>query len=313
MASDTAALAGSCARETGAEVVLERYNSFREYAPAKVRARAEFAAKKLAGARSRARLDVALAGFDDAAEGLRRLLESRGVQAEAAEGRDFYRVLRCARLRLLARNDAVLSAAFTRSSLGYLVAPPPYGLRGTDGFLAAVGSALGRSLRIGPEPETARAAGELRGKLRRYKALFVLRLEEIAALAGGAVFRGVPVARVAAEAGLGIRLLVKADGPETRVQAGKAAAALGRACAVKMEVSFFSSPEALSRLLAADPAARLVYSDIRRDARAVRAGKTPFSRASFRPGYDGAVETARRLLRLCELEFDKRYGTRLGL
>ena len=69
----------------------------------------------------------------------------------------------------------------------------------------------------------------------------------------------------------------------------------------------FGDPAELPRLLRADRAVRLVYSDMRGDPRAAAAGKVPFSAALFEPGYEGALESWRRLLELCDWDFNERY------
>ncbi|GAF76725.1 unnamed protein product, partial [marine sediment metagenome] len=56
-----------------------------------------------------------------------------------------------------------------------------------------------------------------------------------------------------------------------------------------------------------DRALRLVYSDLRNDSRVASAGKNPFSARLFEPGYAGALETWRRLLELCDWDFNERY------
>ena len=114
--------------------------------------------------------------------------------------------------------------------------------------------------------------------------------------------------QAAAEAGFGFKLFVYIDDPRSRAAALAAAAALKRAFRPReLETRFFSSPRELDGLLAARNGPDLVYSDLRRDSRVLGAGRNAFSSALFEPGYEGALESARRLLELCEWKFSARY------
>ncbi|PKM98415.1 MAG: hypothetical protein CVU79_02910, partial [Elusimicrobia bacterium HGW-Elusimicrobia-3] len=75
----------------------------------------------------------------------------------------------------------------------------------------------------------------------------------------------------------------------------------------RISCKVFSTRAQLDSLLAGNKALRLVYSDIRGDHRALAAGKAPFSSRLLEPGYDGALETARRLLELSKMDFNERY------
>ena len=60
----------------------------------------------------------------------------------------------------------------------------------------------------------------------------------------------------------------------------------------------FGSVEELDKMLCADKNIRIVYSDIRDDPRLLNIGKQPFSSDILEAGYEGAVETLRRLAEL---------------
>ena len=72
------------------------------------------------------------------------------------------------------------------------------------------------------------------------------------------------------------------------------------------ETKFFKDRAELGALLSREKS-RLVYSEVRGDARLLRLGKTPVPPSVCEPGYSGAVETLRRLAELCERENDERY------
>ena len=76
---------------------------------------------------------------------------------------------------------------------------------------------------------------------------------------------------------------------------------------LRLSVDCFHTEEELNALLRSDKELRLVYSDISRDPRVVSAGKNPFTASLFQPGYAGALETRRRLIELCEWDFNERY------
>ena len=75
----------------------------------------------------------------------------------------------------------------------------------------------------------------------------------------------------------------------------------------KIGISFFSTPEALNKLLVSDRKLRLIFSDVTRDRRIISAGRNVLLASAFEPGYCGAVETTRRLLELCLCDFNEKY------
>ena len=116
----------------------------------------------------------------------------------------------------------------------------------------------------------------------------------------------VPVLPVLAEAGFDIRLFITGAGSDKKA-AADISALKASLPGKRLSAKFFETRRELAALLRSGPALRLVYSDIRSDPRVVSAGKTPFSAALFEPGYDGALETWRRLIDLCKWDFNEKY------
>jgi nitrogenase iron protein NifH len=307
LASDAASFSGRVERETGVRVVLENYNSFDEHSPKKTAVRADFMAGRLSRARGKATRDVNLVGFGQAGEELALLLAERGLSA-TGPAEEFYSGARSARLQVLAGRDAVLGAAFEKAGMNWLLPPAPYGFSGTDRWLAAIAGALGKN-RIKTGPSAAQKAESLKlfRLARGHEAGFVASPDEFPLLSGNTALKPVPALPVLAEAGFKLRLFIMTGGFSAR-EAGAGFSALratqpGR----RLSAAFFKTPEELNSLLRKDRRLRLVYSDIYRDTRLVSAGKNPFSTALFQPGYAGALETWRRLLELCEWDFNERY------
>lgn len=330
LASDAGAFARRVEREKGVKVVLENYCALGKYSPAKVAVRVDFMADRLSRANGKKRRDVNLVYFGDSASALSGLLAERGISAEEP-GEDFYGGVRSARLQVLSDPDTVLSAAFDKAGIKWLLPPAPYGFAGTDAWLAAIAGALGRKkTTIGPSAAQKADALKLRRRARSYAAGFVLAAEEISLLSGSTALKMVPVL---SEAGFKVRLFIMADSsqknaaiiaglktllPGWRVSAANSPpkgkpqrgvpSAVGKGSEqAGITVKFFKTPHALHALLRADRALRLVYSDIRSDPRVVSAGKNPFSAALFEPGYAGVLETWRCLLELCDWDFNEHY------
>ena len=306
LSSDVRAFALRVEREKGVKVVIENYNSFYEHSPAKAAVRVEFMAARLSRGKAARTRDVNLIGFGESAGRMAALLAGRGITAGESAG-DFYGGARASRLQVLSAPDTVLGPAFEKAGLEWLLPPPPYGFSGTGAWLAAIAAALGGKKDFpGPSGAQKEAALKLWRRSRGYNVGFILAAEETSLLSGSSALRMVPVLPVLAEAGFGIRLFVTGG-----VSAKKAAADISALKASlpgkRLSADFFETKRELAALLRSDPALRLIYSDVRNDPRVVAAGKNPFSAALFEPGYDGALETRRRLLDLCEWDFNERY------
>ncbi|MCX5785580.1 MAG: hypothetical protein NTX59_07815 [Elusimicrobia bacterium] len=306
LSSDVRAFARRVEREKNVKVQLENYNSFGEHGPAKAAVRVEFMASRLSRGKAGKTRDVNLIDFGESAGRMSALLA--GLEISAGEpGPDFYGAARASRLQVLSEPDTVLGPAFDKAGMKWILPPAPYGFAGTDAWLAAVAGALGwKKITPGPSAAQKAAALELWRRARGYAVCFVLAAEETGLLSGSPALRMVPVLPVLAEAGFEVRLFITGGGSYGKTGADISAlkASLpGR----RLSAEFFKTPRELAALLRSGPALRLVYSDIRSDPRVVSAGKTPFSAALFEPGYDGALETRRRLLELCEWNFNERY------
>lgn len=306
LAGDTASAAEEAEREHGVTVLRENYNSYSEYSREKAAARSRLI---LAGLRRAAkpgagRRDISFFGYPHLNASLRSSLEAAGLEISGAEG--FYESLVSAKLQVLPAYDAALCPALEKAGIGWIVPPEPYGFSGTGAWFGAIFRALSRSRRRACAPDAAIAAefSELKKRAGKYDAALVSSPGEISELGSLGFLNAL------AEAGFGIRLLVRRDGAPLKSAARAAGELRAKLGAARFTSAFFSSPRELAALLRSPSRLRLVYSDVRRDARVLRAGRTPFSRELFKPGYDGAVESARRLLRLCEWDFSRRLAER---
>ena len=308
LAGDVSAVAGRVEKEKGVKIVLERYNSFYGHDQAKAAVRVSFMADRLSRAARERTHDVNLINFGGADDGLSALLGELGISARVP-GNDFYAAAASAELQVLSGPDTVLGPAFDKAGLKWILPPAPYGFAGTSAWVKAIAGAL-RVKQPGAAPSDGqkKQALELWRRAGRFTAAFVLAPEEIGLLSESTALIMAPVLPVLAEAGFKVRLFVM-DGPAAAPSVlGPRITALKTAFpGLRLTTAAFSTPPELAQLLRSERALRLVYSDIRRDRRVVSAGKNPFSAGLFEPGYEGALETWRRLLYLCEWDFNERY------
>lgn len=294
----------------GAEMLTNIYNDFFEASPDKVTARARFMAGRLKAAAGRPSKDVNLTGFGSWTGEIAALLSQRGVSAVVPCG-DFYRDAAAARLQVLAEPDPILRPAFDAAGNKWLLpVAAPYGFAGTRAWLGEVFSSLKRKpAGLGPTPALSKEMEELSRQAREFTVAFVLATEgEAEYLKGSEATSGLPLLPFLLEAGFSVRLLVFAQGPaEKKTALSKLTPLRREAGRGKLKIDFFSNPAELSGLLVCDGATRLVYSDITRDRRVAEAGRQVLHPSVFEPGYEGAVETVRRLLELCRCGFNEKY------
>jgi hypothetical protein len=302
LAGDTAAAAAEAERRHGVRVLRENFNSYDEYSAAKTEARAALLYRGLARARRRRpAYDLAFHGSRPDGE-LSETLAAGGLSTAPAAG--FYEALTAARLVILPARDAALCPALDRAGIKWLAAPEPLGFAATRGWYASIFKVLGRPLPAGARPtaEQRRALAAFARQASAYGAALVTAAADLPALAG------MDFLAALAESGLRLRLFVRLDSSGGKAGAERAAARLRetlKPCGLK--INFFSADRELAGLLSGPASLRLVYSDIPMDPRVLAAGRNPFSRALFEPGYGGAVESARRLLELCRWDFSRRY------
>jgi hypothetical protein len=288
---------------SGAKVLAQNYNSFNEYSPEKAAARSAHLARRFAPGGKPA-WDVNLHGHGACRAELAELLAAAGLKT-APRGNDLYSAVRGSRLQVLAAPDEVLEAALAAAGRSFVVPPAPYGFGGTAAWLKAVLGALRPARKPArPAPSLAAEYAALRRRAAAYEAGFVLSASDLAAALAPGAFNGVPVIAFLAEAGFALRFMLPS---EDKAKAAAGLAALRRALpGCKMTAAYFNGPAGLDELLRSGRL-RLVYSDIGRDARVLAAGRTPFSAGIFEAGYAGAAETARRLLELCDWDFNEKY------
>ena len=285
----------------GAELLVSNYNDFYEDTPGKAEARARFIARRLKAAGGRPSFDANLVGFGPWRGELAALLESAGVSC-APPGRGLYPEINSARLQVLSGPDPVYGPALDLAGRKWIQPRAPYGLAGTAAWLTAVSAALGRKgRRFSPPAGLAAKMKELSALAAGYSVTFVLASPgEAELLDGSPAVSGLPLPGLLREAGFRLRLLVYAPDKAEKKKAAETLSPLaGRERGVTL--AYFSDPAGLARQLPGGPGDRLVYSDLPRDRRVAAAGRRVLHPSVLEPGYEGAVESASRLLRLCRL------------
>ena len=258
---------------------------------------------------------VNLIGFGACGETLARLLAGYGIPA--AEPGAFYEKAASAALNVLSGASLWMGPAFEAVGLRWLHAPPPYGFGATRKWLSGIAGALGmKRFAAGPSAAQLSAAAELRRRARRYSAGLGVWSGEEELLEGRRIKAALSLLL---EGGFGTGLFVFSPGkkpsrPEredvarefSRLAGSAGKASGGRGPAVR----FLDSPGDLRAPSAGGRGLRIFYSDLRNDTRVTSAGLTPFSADIFLPGYEGALETWKRLLELCEWDFNEKHSAR---
>ncbi|PKM98488.1 MAG: hypothetical protein CVU79_03275, partial [Elusimicrobia bacterium HGW-Elusimicrobia-3] len=304
LAGDTAAAAEDAEREHGVRVLRENFNSYDDYSAAKTEARAALLYRGLRRARlarPRPAYDLAFHGPRPDGE-LSETLAAGGLSTAPAAG--FYETLAAARLVILPARDAALCPALDRAGIRWLAAPEPLGFAATRRWYAAIFKALRRPLPAAARATAGqrRALADLARQASAYGAALVAGASDLPALAG------LDFLPLLAETGLRLRLLVRLGSLGAKAAAEQGAARLAKEIKTSgFKINYFSGQEDLAGLLSGPASLRLVYSDIPMDPRVLAAGRNPFSRTLFEPGYGGAIESARRLLELCRWDFSRRY------
>jgi hypothetical protein len=197
------------------------------------------------------------------------------------------------------------------SRIRAVTAPAPFGLRGTERWLAqvlaAVGSDADAAAIAGRASAPHRAALEaIRAEAGRHRLGFVVGAAEVHRLVDPAGTWGVPLLPVVEELGFGIDVMIRAHDRASAHAAAKQVHAL-LAEPDRHSIKAFADRARLAKLLAEGPF-EAVYSDHLFDRRLSSAGKAQFSLQEFEKGFAGAVRTGERLLRVCRLPFYRRYA-----
>ncbi|MFA6316494.1 MAG: nitrogenase component 1 [Elusimicrobiota bacterium] len=185
--------------------------------------------------------------------------------------------------------------------LRFVTPGSPYGLLATRAWLKGIAVAARRHGRF------QKAFGERYAALRRawrplreaasgHSLGFVIPEADLPALSDAGSLGGLPLLPLVREMGFGVELFLW----NPPAQGGRSASSAGPG------FSRFSTAEELDDLLS-QSACSAVYSDVCHDRRLLRHGKSRFSRFDFEPGFDGALRSLSRLLRLCRLPFHRRY------
>ncbi len=218
------------------------------------------------------------------------------------------------------RPDAELEdlyAPFRELPLTALDAAAPYGPRRTGRWLAAIGHALGRGDEVRARwadlwSEVEEEWDAARARAARHTLLMVLRLDQLARLGDFPRCHAVPLIPALDEMGFRLALAIPARGhdpDELLERAGPLWAS--QADRPPVERTVIEDAGQLRDLLRGG-AFSAALSELRFDSRLSAAGIGRFSAGDLRMGADGALATLRRLLRVCELPFTRRYARFLG-
>lgn len=197
------------------------------------------------------------------------------------------------------------------SRIRAVTAPAPFGLRGTERWLAQVLAASGTDadaadiVRRASAPHAA-ALDAVRAEAARHRLGFVVGADEVHRLVDPAGTWGVPLLPFVEELGFGMDVMIRAHDRASAHAAAKQVHAVF-AEPGRHSIKAFADRARLAKLLAEGPF-QAVYSDHLFDRRLSSAGKAQFSLQEFEKGLGGAVRTGRRLLRICRLPFYRRYA-----
>ncbi|PKM97532.1 MAG: hypothetical protein CVU79_07795 [Elusimicrobia bacterium HGW-Elusimicrobia-3] len=283
---------------TGTEISLEDVHGFDAEDEERDAKRLAVMVRTLRRAAGKPAYDACLVDFGPGAGALSDYLGRHGVTTRAQHA-NFTPEAARARLRVLADASSIKAAAFTAAGKKWIAPPLPYGFAAADAWRRSVGASLGKEL-PGATAEEKKAAAALLRELKPVYAGFILEEADLKRLAAAdSDFPAALALPLLAWAGVGVHLLVKTAG--RKPQLPPALLRLLKPCRPKVDT--FTDQAGLYRALSRAAATRLVYSDIRADARLTAVGKSPFSCALLEYGYAGAVETLRRLAELAKAEY----------
>lgn len=188
-----------------------------------------------------------------------------------------------------------------------LVLDAPYGMAASAEWVDAIAAALGRSQHSGALD--AEAGGEwesLRGKAARHTLGVVVRDQEAFHLTTPSRNWGIPLLRVLEEMGFRLEILV---GVSNKRVANRAAREIRAAFDDQTRHSVFAFdgfPLLMRRMHDSPASAYFSYHFF--DWRITSAGKAVFSLQQFEMGRRGAIRSLKRLLRVCETSYYRRYS-----
>ena len=189
------------------------------------------------------------------------------------------------------------------------VLPAPYGLRRTESWFALVATDFGRarawqSWRERKMDALQPAWDRLVERARRHTLAFVVDEADLDRLVDPQRLYGFELLPLIEEMGFSLRVMVRTDDatdPPGRARLSGCLQDPGR-----LVVQEFSAPAQLADLLAAGDF-DAVYSEVFYDTRISRAGKAQFNLSMIEMGWEGALRSLERLVRVCEWTFYRSY------
>jgi len=265
---DFNAEAEDIAAEKKVGIAVEDHNNFYNGDPRRLAKHVPYAAKKLREAVEKEDkvYDVCLTGFSSAAL-IKETLAVRGIKAAVSSEDNFYQTAARARLQLTADRNSIYYSIFEKAGLEQICEAQPYGFVNTDMWLGKICSRLGKKFR-GADEEEKKEAEELKKKTEGLKITFITGEGDIDLIAGSARHSGRMLA-MSAWAGAKIIFLIKQSGITKFRMPEEIRKLLEKH---PPETKFFKDRAELGALLSREKS-RLVYSEVRGDARLLRSDR----------------------------------------
>jgi len=189
---------------------------------------------------------------------------------------------------------------------------PPFGLAATARWLMEIAASVGMEDRAAQviESRLAGIAGvmeKLRLQAAQYEMTFVADPSSPARLLDPVSATGLAPLPAVAELGYRIRVLARDDFPALYRDFCDRIGTWAAASGVEVQVQGFSDSDSLAAAIASGSGGA-VFSEFFYDSRISRHGRHQFSARDFEMGFEGAVRTAQRLLRLAANPFYDRYS-----
>jgi len=205
---------------------------------------------------------------------------------------------------------SIMKTALSDSGVAHKVVGAPYGFSKTLEWFRTVANAMGREANL-EDFESQRLRGfkadweRLTKEADAYGLAFVISPETCEHLISAQRHYGFELLSLLKEMGFRLHVMQKVESPDDPLLLSKMRDSL--ADSDRHVFSGFSNETQLASLLAGDKISA-IYSEISFDERILKAGKAQFHLGMLEMGFDGALRSLDRLLRLCKSPFYRRYA-----
>jgi nitrogenase molybdenum-iron protein alpha/beta subunit len=205
---------------------------------------------------------------------------------------------------------SIADNALFDSRVPHQVVEAPYGFRKTLDWFRIVANAMGRGANL-KDFEAQRLAplkagwDRLTDEAGSYGLAFVISAQTSEHLTNARRHYGFELLSLLEEMGFRLHVMLKVESPDDSLPLSKMRDSL--ADSDRHVFSGFSNEAQLASLLANEKITA-IYSEISFDERILKAGKAQFNLSMIEMGFDGALRSLDRLLRLCKSPFYKRYA-----